>query len=80
VVAVDYRIDGLHLLQVLEQSVEVGLQDFIEHIVNVVFVELKLAVSQGVSLLEYFLNVILFGLLVFSPCIFKAFLNVLAEK
>jgi hypothetical protein len=60
--------------------VEVGLQYFIEHVVNVVFVELKLAVPQGVSLLEYFLDIILFSLLVFSPCVFEAFLNVLTEQ
>ena len=53
-------INRLNILQTFFEVVEVWLQDFVKHVVQVILAELKHLVSGPVSLMEERLDVALF--------------------
>ena len=80
VVERDDVVDGLDLGQGLDELGVIGLQDFVEHVVQIVFAELQHLVPGSVSLAEVFLDVALFSRLVDAPCSLEACLDVFLEQ
>ena len=80
VVEDDDLIDGLDLLELLFELVEVGFEHLEQHVVEVILAELEHFMSSAVRLSKHVLNIAFFGGLVDAPGFFKTILHVFLEK
>lgn len=75
-----YFVDGFDLLQVFFELVEVGLQHFEEHVVEVILTKLQHLVPRPVSLREHGLDIAFFCRLVNTPSLLQTGLDILLEE
>ena len=80
VVQHDDFVNSAHLLELLLELVEIGLEHFKKHVVQVVLAELEHLVSRSVRLCEHALDVAFFSRLMDGPSALKTILNILLEE